>query len=357
MKICFLINNISRPGGSERVTSIIASEMVKKGHDVHIFSICGENKCFYDIDKRVTLFTQFLNKEVDNKKMYFLVLFKLLKYYKENNIQISIDIFSSLSLYSIPIKLIKGIKVVTWEHFNFYVNTGMNKIARKLACKFSDYIITLTEEDRQNYYTNIKKIRANIKCIYNPSSYSNSEISKLGNKIVLTVGRLTYQKGYDMLLRAWKIIEDKSDWKLIIAGDGEEKSNLIRLKNQLKIESIEFIGAVSDIDKYYKNASIYVSSSRYEGLPMTMIEAQKFGLPIVAFDCKTGPAEIIKHEVDGLLVKCNEIESLANNILNLINSPQERRELGKNASKNSERFNINLIINEWEFIIKELESE
>ena len=313
MNICFLIYNISRPGGSERVTSIIADNLAKNGHKVSILSICGNNECYYSISNKVEIHSIFKNKESVNHKLLYLYLTKkVYDFYKKNKINISIDVFASLSLYTLPIKKQLKIKNITWEHFNFKTNSGLNKIARKMACKYSDQIITLTKKDKEAYEKNIKNLKAKIDYIYNPTPFPDAIKSGLDSKNIITVGRLTYQKGYDLLLDVWNIVEKSNkEWRLLIYGTGEDEQLLKEKKETLQLKNVIFKGITKDIDECYRNASIFISTSRWEGLPMCMIEAQSFGLPIISFDYETGPSEIIDDNINGILVENGNIELMA----------------------------------------------
>lgn len=352
MNICFLINNISNIAGSEKATVNIANEMIKTGHNVYIISICGTGVPGFQLDKKIKVYTIF-NKinDINAKTKYIFILRKINKLYRQININISIDVFSSLSLFTIPIKYILSpklnLKIFTWEHFNFDANVGMNKIARKFTCKYSDEIIVLTQSDVDSYKKNIKNIKANLDYIYNALSCESKTVSNLSGKNIVAVGRLEKQKGFDLLLKAWKFVEENSDWNLLIVGGGREYNNLLEQAEAAKIKHCIFTGETTDVKKYYLMSSIYVCSSRFEGLPFTLIEAQNYGLPIVSFDCKTGPSDIIKHGVDGVLVEPENIEELANQLLLLINNPDKIRKYGANAKINSKRFNIKEVSAKW----------
>lgn len=354
MKICFFIYNISNPGGSERVTTIIANELKNRGYDVSILSICGKDS-FYKLNENIPINIIYKNKfDINSKTKFFSILKKAYKYHKDNKTDVIIDVFASRSLISIPIKALLNIKNISWEHFNYSVKEGLNPIARKVACLFSDKIITLTNEDIELYKKDNKKIRCSMDHIYNPSPFNKVTASNLQSKNVITVGRLTYQKGYDILLDAWRIVEDKSDWNLLLVGDGEEKENLINKSRELGLKNVKFLGVIENVSEVYRDSSIFVSSSRFEGLPMCMIEAQSFGLPIVSFNCLTGPSEIIEDDGSGYLVENRQYYELAEKILDLINNKEKMFEFGKKAKEDSKRFTIDSIIAKWEMIINNL---
>lgn len=354
MRVCFFIYNISNPGGSERVTTIIANELKNRGYDISILSICGKDS-FYKLNDDIPINIIYKNKfDINSKTKFFSILNKAYKYHKDNKTDLIIDVFASRSLISIPIKSLLNIKNISWEHFNYSVKVGLNPIARKVACLFSNKIITLTNEDIQLYKKDNKYIKSEMDYIYNPSPFLNNEVSILKEKNVITVGRLTYQKGYDTLLDAWKIVESKSDWKLTLVGDGEERENLIEKAKLLNLKNINFLGVTDDVSEVYKMSSIFVSSSRFEGLPMCMIEAQSFGLPIVSFNCLTGPSEIIEDNASGYLVENGNYYELAEKILDLINNKEKRFKFGQKAKEDSKRFTMDSIIAKWEIIINNL---
>ena len=354
MKVCFFIYNMSAAGGSERVTSIIANELHKCGHDVSILSICGNEKIFYSLDKNINVQVLYPGVEDINSKLKIMeIIRKSYTYHKKNKTAVIIDVFASRSLVSIPIKYLLKIKNITWEHFNYTVKEGLNPLGRKLSCYFSNAIITLTYEDTLLYQQD-NRVRGLIDYIYNPTPYVTNKKNSLKNKQIITVGRLTYQKGYDMLLDIWSQVEKVCDWKLIIVGDGEDREALISKSRKLCLENIEFTGKISHVDELYLKSSIYVSTSRFEGLPMCMIEAQSFGLPIVSFECKTGPSEIVKNNRSGFLIEQGDINSFSDKLLELINSPDLLFSFSNQAKQDSERFDISSIISKWNQILQQL---
>ena len=355
--IVFFIQNYSRHAGSERVTSLIANELVNQGYDISILSICGDNTSFYKIDSRVKLYTLIDKEEVSNKKSFFSIMHKLKLFYKVHKVDLVIDVFAALSIYTILLKKKFGFKNITWEHFNYTVNTGMNRIGRKMAVRFSDQIITLTNTDKE-YYEADNKIRGKIDYIYNPSPYQDVTLDKERKKWIISVGRLTYQKGFDRLIKVWKLIEDKCDWQMLIFGDGEDKESLQKQIDDSGLQRIKLMGAVKNIDEYYKQASIYLSTARFEGLPMTMIEAQSFGVPIISFDYDTGPKEIVSDKIDGIIIPRKDedemINECAETLQEVINDSNRLEKFSIETLKQSNRFKIEEISKKWHDVIKSL---
>ena len=168
--------------------------------------------------------------------------------------------------------------------------------------------------------------------------------SPLTGKTVLAVGRYTYQKGFERLIEAWRLLPEGHGWTLRIVGGGPEEDNLKRLSEGLPIE---IAGPSEDMAGEYMRASILALSSRYEGLPMVLLEAQSWGLPIVAFDCKCGPADVVTDNVDGILVREGNIEALASSLKRLIEDDSLRRTMGAKARENSLRWDKETIMTKW----------
>jgi glycosyltransferase involved in cell wall biosynthesis len=359
-RIVIFIQNFSKPAGSERVASILASELAAEGNTVSVVSICGDNTCYYPLDKNVKMYTLFKKDEIDNRKCFLGIFRKLYIFYALHDVDIVIDVFSSLSIYTLLLKVRYRYKNISWEHFNYKVNSGMNKLGRRMAVRFSNQIITLTNTDRQYYMEANPKHKAKIDYIYNPSPYQNTdkiEFSKR-EKLIISVGRLTFQKGFDRLINMWERIEDKIGWKILIFGDGEERDMLQSVIEEKKLKNIKLMGVVKNIDEYYRKASLYVSTARFEGLPMTMIEAQSFGLPIISFDYDTGPAEIITDNADGYLITGDDEEQLlfnmANAIIEFTENMDKRKEFSEYAYMQSCRFKSGNIFRKWKEILEQL---
>ena len=169
----------------------------------------------------------------------------------------------------------------------------------------------------------------------------------------MAIGRLTAQKGFDKLLDIWKKIEEKdSEWELYIIGSGEDREKLLNQKENLNLKKVTFIENTKNIKEYYKKASIYLMTSRFEGLPMTLIEAQSFGLPIISYDIKTGPKDIVNDSEDGYLIKNDNSEEFIDKFLYLSQNREKIHEFSQKAYENSKRFKLDNIIKKWKEVLK-----
>lgn len=208
-----------------------------------------------------------------------------------------------------------------------------------------DRFVVLTEEDR-TYWGNMPNIRV----IPNARTYSCTAPAKLDNKTVLAVGRYNHQKGFERLIEAWGIVcREVPGWQLEIIGDGELRPQMVEQINSLGMQGSIVLKKVpgNQMRETYASASIFVLSSRYEGLPMVLLEAQASGLPIVSFACKCGPRDVIDHGVSGFLVDEGDVETLAARIIQLAKDEELRQRMGLAAHANSNHFSEETIMNRW----------
>ncbi|HBI2329188.1 glycosyltransferase family 4 protein [Acinetobacter baumannii] len=354
--ILFLIENLSNTGGTERVTTLVANELVKNGFNVSILSLVEGMTPFFKLNNKIDYLSLY-SKKISFKKNFIEVVLKIRKYIKQKNITTLIVVDSISCIFTIPALFGLNVKHICWEHFNFINNNGtiLRNYGRFFAAKFCDDIVTLTSRDIELWKKGIKNIKAKIIAIPNPSPYSVSFYqSQKKEKIVLAVGRLTKVKGFDLLLEAWSLVcKVNKTWCLYIVGGGEEENSLKELAKVLNITNrVNFIGPSAEVDRYYKRSSFYCLSSRNEGFPMVLLEAQSFGLPIVSFDCDTGPNEIIEHNKNGLLVEHMNVEVLAENMLTMIDlEPARYESMVQSSIILSERFTVDKIILKWIDII------
>lgn len=194
-----------------------------------------------------------------------------------------------------------------------------------------------------------------IRVIGNPVSFRPEAPAALDSRTVIAVGRYSRQKGLDRLVEAWSLIKDKEGWTLKLVGDGELKESLQAQIRRLSLEGSVVLGpAENDMESVYSSASILALSSRYEGLPMVLLESQAFGVPAVSFDCQCGPREIIDDGKTGLLVEEGDIPALAQALERLMQDSTLRKEMGLNAFRKAEQWQPETIMPQWIRLFEEI---
>lgn len=216
-----------------------------------------------------------------------------------------------------------------------------NKLIRTI--KKLDKFIVLSKEDAEAWGN-----FANMEIISNPIKKMPLQPSSCNSKKVIAVGRYTWQKGFDMLIEAWKIVDQRHpDWELHIYGSGD-KDNYQKLASH----NVFCHDAVKDIYSKYMECSIFAFSSRYEGFPLALIDALSCGLPTVSFACPCGPKDIITN--DGILVEPNNIIDFADNICKLIEDEKLRKEMGKKGHINMKQYEESIIMQKWLSLFEKL---
>lgn len=357
-KIIFLINDITALGGTERMCSMIANELSAMGFDVVIISHHETKKeTFFPLHASVTrmqLFTQ-----ARSKLQHLLLPFSIFNAVHRLNPDLVISCDTQMCLYSSIPLLNKN--HIAWEHFNSDICTrfGSRWFGRRLASWFCKKIVVLTSSDKANWINTLQTNPDKIMVIPNPLPIqrANSWTEAQRKNIVLAVGRMTAQKGFDLLIKAWAQVdkESRQNWMLRIVGPtGSAKPELEQLIKQYNLEqSIELVAESAQIESEYQQASIYVLSSRYEGFGLTLIEAMGQGLPVIAFNCPMGPSEIIEEKY-GKLLPPDDIEQMATSIANFLSDPKLRSEYGKLAYHRSEAYEPHNIIHHWTSMIHQL---
>lgn len=359
MRLLYITNGINGAGGLERVLSVKASFLAEHyGYDVTILVLNDHDKdCFYQFSDEI-------------KTMSIPVLGNPLQYWKSyrNGIRqvvtaIDPDVISvcddGLKGFFVPNILKSKHKIIYERHVSKLIDANIKDsffkkvtnvikwwIMELLAKKFSKFIV-LTKGNKNEW-----KTLTNIMVIPNPLSFYPDQTSTLENKKVICVGKVSYQKGQDLLVKAWEIVNRNfPDWSLELYG----KIDDVLLDNRnLKQINISHFPPDPNIEKRYLESSVYVMSSRFEGFGMVLIEAMACGVPCVSFDCNYGPSDIIKDGVDGFLAQKENIRQLAEKIMELINNRDKRIQFGKNARANVAAYQPEQITHQWDQLFKNL---
>lgn len=366
MKLLYCISGTYNSGGMERVLSNKVNYLSAQGYDIVIVTTDQRGKKpFFPLDKRIKCIDIAVDYETNNGKSFFNKLihypFKQIKHkYRLERIiraekpDIVISMFCNDVSFLPSIK--DGSKKVLEIHFSRfkrlqYDRKGLWRLAdkwrnrneAKQVSRFDKFVV-LTNEDKK-YWGDLSTISV----IPNARTFVCGQPAPLIQKKVVAIGRYTYQKGFDLLLKAWALVcMHVTGWQLHIVGDGELREALQRQVKELGLEeSVCLCPATTDIKTVYQQASLLVMSSRYEGFGMVLLEAQTAGVPVISFDCKCGPSEIIKDGVTGYLIPEGDIQGMADKILALISNEGLRKKIGKQAFDDSSRFSEERIMKLW----------
>lgn len=253
----------------------------------------------------------------------------------------------------------RGVAVVGQEHMNFHVhNRGL---AASIGRRYRelDALVVLTEDDRRDYGELLAGSGTRLACIPNALPELAGEPAPEREKVVMAAGRVTWQKGFDMLIDAFEPIARRHpDWRLEIYGDGVRLRALRKRVARLgAYNNVFLMGATERLGERMATAAIFALSSRYEGFGMVIVEAMSKGLAVVSFDCPRGPSEIIDPGRDGVLVENGEVDALRDAILELIEDPDRRRRFGEAALAKARRYDLAAIGERWERLFAELAAE
>lgn len=359
LKLLYITNGITGPGGLERVLSVKASLLADDfGYEVHILTLNEIDKeHFYSFSKNVFLHSIVVS---GNPLQYFIQYKKRIQKI-QNEVQPDIILVcdDGIKGFFLPKLIRTNAKWIYERHVSKLIEVKSRQsflkkiltkskwlLMEKFGSIFSKFIV-LTNGGKNEWRT-----LTNLKVIPNPLSFYPASSSSLKQKTVICVGKISYHKGQDMLVKAWDIVwRNYPDWKLELYGKANE--TLLNTDN-LKKKNIHHFPPERNILEKYMESSIYVMSSRFEGFGMVLIEAMACGVPCISFDCNYGPSDIIYNNEDGYVVENGNIETLANKILKLIENEELRAVMGQNAKKNVRRFAPEVIAVQWDKLFKEI---
>ena len=297
-KIVLVIKDAYSYAGTENICNFM-SECLGEQHEVTIYSLEGHGKTFYPFErvKKIVSFEGHSNPIKSAVSSIHQEGFDSVFLISMGRLSVMFAFWNLMALKK------KRFKAYACEHIAINSFSKPIKLLKWLMLRYYDQVIVLTDKDHQVFN------RWNIASqqIPNPVVYKAFQ-RQTRSRQALAVGRLDNQKGFDLLLDIWADFSKKHpEWKLVIAGDGELRQQLHDQAAALGItNSVNFVGKVSNINDYYRESDMALMTSRYEGLPLVLLEAKSWSLPVVAYDCPTGPQEIVNHQQDGFLVAMND---------------------------------------------------
>ncbi|MBF8191226.1 glycosyltransferase family 4 protein [Nonomuraea sp. K274] len=378
MKIRYLLLHAFGMGGTIRTVVNQANAMAAAGHDVELVSLVRRrDRMRFTLDPRVavvTLVDQRAGRQPDSvpRKAWRRIRGKLvppgefaaaqftervewaaMEYVSKLRDGILVTTRPALNLISAR-RAPKSVIRVAQEHMN--LSAYPDGIRREIARHYGrlDAVTVLTRTNRLEYQRLLP--RTPIVQIPNAVHKVDQEHSRQVNPVVVAAGRLVPQKGFDLLIEAFaQVAAEHPDWRLRIFGTGPRGVELRGLIDQHGLGGhVTLPGRTDRLEKELADASVYALSSRFEGLPMVMIEAMTHALPVVAFDCPTGPGDVLTDGVDGVLVPPRDVAALAAALNRVIAGRESRVRMGAAAAETSRAYGPDLVMPMWEDLFSEL---
>lgn len=369
MKLIYCTHSTYNPGGMERVLLNKVTYLSQlPGWEVAVVTTDQHQRPpFYPFPEKVRMTDLDINYSDDNDKGAWKKITGYLRKRKEHKRKLTALLLKEkpdivVSLYPSESSFIPDIKdgsrkVLELHYCKFfrlqYGRKGLLGWIDKLRTRQDEQIVrrfdkfvVLTNEDR-GYWGDLP----NIEVIPNAAMHVSDAYSDVMNKRVIAVGRLDYQKGFDRLIQAWELVQHTgkfTDWKLDIYGQGEWQEMLQQMIDKAELQNTVCLNRpTKQIGEEYVKSDMLVMSSNYEGFPMVMIEAMACGLPVVSFDYKCGPKDIIQSGINGLLVPNGDIQALADAMMKVMEDEAYRKMLSLNARKVVDTYSEQAVMAQW----------
>lgn len=371
MRVTLVISSFSC-GGAERAVVLLAEGFFKKGHKVSVVTLERIETDFYKLPDGVPRLA--LNIARKSPTLIHALwnniyrLWVLRRTIRASQPDVVISFLHQTNVLTLLALTKTSHPVIVSEQNNprmYYIYFGSlwEKLRRVTYPKAAR--VVSTSQGVNEYFDWLPPTKRAV--IYNPLAAVKDDQSTINllqgadpdKKWVIAMGRLIYQKGFDILLSAFQQIANRhSDWQLLILGEGELRSELEVLRENLGLNhQVVLPGLLSNPFSLLKKSKLFVLSSRFEGFGNVLIEAMACGLPVVSTDCPSGPREIIRHEIDGLLVPNEDVSALAAAMDRLMSDEAERKLLAARAPEVAERFSLEKVIGIWEELIAQVVKE
>lgn len=359
MKIHFIISSIGH-GGAERVLVLMANNLAKNSdNEISVITLFNK-KDNYRLNPSIKRERLKESPYIPSHTLRSII--NLSRYYRSvaNRPDIIISFITLTNLICIIVAKLFKIKIIAQEHNSYlrYMNGRkiITKLTKKYVYKMADLVTVLTSFDLP-YYT---KFGVNVRVMPNPCTFIPIKYnSHRREKTILAVGHLDryHHKGFDNLVKLIApILISNPEWKLKIAGYGSKGLEyLSKLVNQYNLENqVLFLGFVDNVSELMQRSSIFILSSRFEGLPMVLLEAMSQGMACISYNCKTGPSDIIEHGVNGILIDDQDSLKMQEKLNELINNENLRIQLSYEAIQSLDKFHISNITKKYQDLFNKL---
>jgi glycosyltransferase involved in cell wall biosynthesis len=353
-------------GGSERALVLLAGGFLEQGYQVDVITLAGKEHDFYQLPngvRRIALDisspSSNLFQAVWNNFHRGLILRRAI-----NSLQpdVVISFLSATSVLTLISLIATRFIVIANEQASIQaLQSAVWYCLIRLTFPLAYKVASVSDGVDNDFAWLPARKRAVIYNPLTPINYDELILDRLpagvdpDKKWLVAMGRLVKQKNYPLLLKAFKTIADKHpDWQLLIFGEGHLKPELEKLRGDFGLnDRVVFPGVTNNPFAIFKHSQLFVMSSHWEGLPTVLFEALSCGLPVISTDCPSGPREIIRNGIDGLLVPTDDVTALAAAMNRLMSDDSERQRFAARAPEARERFSLKEILAKWELLINE----
>lgn len=350
-KLLFVNSSLS-DGGSERVMCLIANEFSKRKYQVDMVLLReGKDTYYVNDDIKIIRF-----KYKHNNKIYKLLKrLKTLHDLMKNDYDYVISFMSDINICTLISNIGINKRIIVSERADPSQKTRswIQRKMEKILYRFAYKVVLQTEDVKKNYSNKIQKIAVVIPNPINPNLPKRN--SKMINKNMVAVGRLTEQKNFRLLIDAFYLFNKVNDnYNLVIYGEGGQRDLLEKQIKELKLDNKVYLpGYIKSINMKMVNSYLYISTSKFEGISNSMLEALAMGIPSICTDCPVGGARLaIKNKVNGILIPIDDKESIVNSLIELTSNHDLYDKISKEAVKINDTFSVKKIGDIWESIIR-----
>lgn len=374
MRIGFFVNSMHDRAGTEGAVATLSNYLCsmnkerkakkRTDYEVSIIEKVNRGKAAYDLSDKINIFSLSEKNDCRILRGYTFCIFILVKLLNKLKLDVLVINTCTHQFYPLLACKITNVCSVVWEHFGIYAPIDKNRTHPYLIANMTSSIVSTTCADSTRWKKLLCKGSQN-KISYIP--LMTREISQIkydpSSKVVLAIGRLTPQKGFEYLLDIWNKLQIRngvSDWKLLIVGSGfsnDEKAKAYECKIKRLISTtanVTLIGTRNDLRPIYEKAGIFVLTSRYEGRALVLQEAQSLGIPAVAFNCPSGPSEIIDNDKSGYLIQPFDIKRFSQALYKLVSNEELRQKFSAVARKNAEKIENKCVLEQWDNLLRGL---
>lgn len=357
MKTIALVTiDLFKIGGTERVVCNLAN-LFAGTYKVVILSCYDERKMFYELDDRVEvrcLGLEEIPSSLTGKIGWYARFVRLLKA-KVRADQVDILLGTTHALNSM-LPLVKGrsrMRIVGCEHIVYETVPRLYSAIRRVMYPWLDAVVVLTQAARAHYGYHAKAV---VIPNYAPE-VDEADCSPLTDMVALAIGRYDYGKSFERLIRIASLVKQQvgTGVQFRIVGEGEYKDKFLRLMQELDVtDVVTLVPPTKNVAQEYKHSSMYLMTSRSEALPMVLLEAKAYGLPIISFACQEGPVSLIRHREDGYLVPDDDLQGFAQCVVELVRDEKKRTDMGAASRKSLAAFRKETVWEQWKTLFQSL---